>query len=402
MGAVISRVYCGKNHIFAIFNNIKTITMKRLIMMAVAALMTAAPAVTAQDQPAAQVCETSPQRSLVFDKNTYGSKYYRIPALATAKDGSLVAVADKRIDKQSDLPGRIDVVSRRSTDGGKTWSEPVTVAANDEIGGYGDPAIVLDRRTGDLIVISSHGNGLWGKTPAHISISRSRDNGVTWEPAVDINNQIKASIPGGGENYEAWFASSGRALQLADGRLMFALVTRRPGVEGFPVYAVYSDDGGHTWRVSENAATLNGDEAKVVQLADGSLIMSIRNRFKGPRNFSYSTDRGKTWSAPVEIADLPDPACNGDIIRYTDGGRNLLLQTMPGSPTEREDVTVWVSGDNGRTWPHRHRIVRAPSAYSAMSVLPDGRVGFLTEETSDNGDGFRIWLTVLPIDKILK
>lgn len=354
------------------------------------------------------VAETLPVRSLVFDKGTYGSKYYRIPGIVTAKDGSLVAVADKRIESLGDLPGKIDVVARRSTDGGRTWSEPVTVAEHDSIGGYGDPAIVVDRRSGDILVISSHGNGLWQKSPAHISISRSRDNGLTWLPAVDINPQIHATKPGekGKVTACSMFASSGAATQLKNGRIIFALVTRQEGVKGFPVYAVYSDNGGKTWRISDNPATTNGDESKIVQLADGTLIMSIRNRFKGPRIFSFSKDNGKTWSDPVEIADLPDPACNGDILRYNHNGHELLLQTMPGSPTSRQNVTVWVSKDNGKTWPHKHQIVNCPSAYSAMTVLPDGKVGFLIEEeaagTSNQHPGFRLWFTALTIDDILR
>lgn len=343
--------------------------------------------------------EADAPRSLVFNPGDYGSKFYRIPGLTTARDGSIVAVADKRIENQSDLPGRIDVVARRSTDGGLTWSDYITVAENNEDGGYGDPAIVTDSRTGDILVISSHGNGLWQKAPAHISISRSKDNGLTWEAPVDINPQIAASIPGGGDAYEAWFASSGRALQLRDGRIMFALVTRKPDVKGFPIYAVYSDDGGYTWKVSDNAGTLDGDESKLVELKDGTLIMSIRNRWKGPRIFSYSSDRGRTWSEPTPVADLPDPGCNGDIMAVGD----LLLQTMPGHPRERQDVTVWVSEDQGKTWPHRHRLVRAPSAYSSMTVLPDGRIGFLIEEEgTDPKGGYRLWFTALPMTELVK
>lgn len=352
--------------------------------------------------------EQSPLRSLVFDKGDFGSKFYRIPALATAADGSVLAVADRRIENQSDLPGKIDVVARRSSDGGATWSPFIMVAEHDSIGGYGDPAVVVDKKSGDILIISTHGNGLWQKEPGHISISRSKDNGVSWLPAVDINPQIKASLPDTVNRYEAWFASSGRALQTSKGRIIFAIIARKAGVEHFPVYAVYSDDGGHSWKVSKNAATLNGDEAKVVELADGSLIMSIRNRYKGGRIFSRSTDGGVTWGESYEVTALPDPACNGDIIRYTANGKNLLLQSLPGSPTDRNNVTVYVSDDNGKTWNHKHRVVRAPSAYSSMTVLPNSNVGFLIEEevaeTNENGHhpGYRLWFTSLPIDEILR
>lgn len=321
------------------------------------------------------VAQTPPVRSLVFDRNTYGSKYYRIPGLVVAKDGSIVAVADKRIEHNNDLPAKIDIVVRRSTDGGRTWGDYITVAEHDSIGGYGDPAIVMDRKTGDILIICTHGNGLWQKTPGHITVIRSTDNGKTWGEPLDINPQIHATAPGQKGKIDAcsMFASSGAATQLKNGRIIFALVTRKEGVQNFPVYAIYSDDGGRTWKVSDNPATTNGDESKIVQTKDGTLIMSIRNRYKGPRIFSYSKNNGKTWSEPVEMKDLPDPACNGDILRYTEGGRDLLIQSMPGNPKAREDVTVWVSEDQGKTWPHRHRIVRCPSAYSAMTVLPDGK-----------------------------
>lgn len=101
------------------------------------------------------------ERTLVFDMGDNGSRFYRIPGIVTAADGSLVVVADKRWDKINDLPAHIDVVSRRSEDNGKTWSEAVTIAGKETTVGYGDPAIVLDKRTGHLLCIFASGNGLW-------------------------------------------------------------------------------------------------------------------------------------------------------------------------------------------------------------------------------------------------
>ncbi len=177
-------------------------------------------------------------RSLVFNKGDFNSGYYRIPGIVTLPDGTLVAVADKRINTLNDLPGDIDVVCRRSTDGGHTWSPYITIAEHDSLGGYGDPAIVRDRRTGDLIVISLHGQGLWQKTPGEISVSRSTDGGLTWQPPVNINPQILTNDPNGKQPIKCCsaFATSGAALQLKNGRLMFVLVTRQEGVEGFPCY----------------------------------------------------------------------------------------------------------------------------------------------------------------------
>lgn len=344
------------------------------------------------------------ERSLVYRPGDYDSKFYRIPAIVTAKDGSLVTVADKRIEHNGDLPAKIDVVSRRSTDGGRTWSPYVTVAAHDSIGGCGDPALVVDQKSGDILAIFSHGNGLWQKSPAQISVTRSKDNGQTWGPMTNISPQILTTKSDGNQPIKCTsaFASSGRAFQLDNGRIMFALVTRQKGNDYFPVYAIYSDDGGYNWNVSKTPGTENGDESKIVQLSDGSLIMSIRNRFGTLRKFSYSKDSGETWSEPIPVEDLPDPRCNGDIIRYTStDGKDYLLQSLPGSPTSRRDVAIYVSEDNGKTWPIKKTVVTTPSAYSSMTILPDGSIGILTEESQNNHYSYDIWFTKLPFDVVL-
>lgn len=352
-------------------------------------------------------------RSLVYNPGDEGSKQYRIPALVVTKDGALLAVADKRLDNINDLPNRIDVVARRSTDGGLTWGPHILIAEHDSIGGYGDPAVVVDKKTGEIIVISTHGNGLWQSTPGHISVSRSKDNGLTWEKAVDINPQILTTDSLGKQPIKCCsaFASSGRALQLKNGRIIFALITRQPGVENFPVYAIYSDDFGRTWHVSKNPATTDGDESKIVELADGTLLMSIRNRwgggrYNGKRIFAVSTDKGATWSEPQPSGSLHAAACNGSIIRYTHGGKNILLHSLPAPGKFREDITIYRSDDNGKTWMPTHLVSRAPGAYSSMAELPDGSLGILTEEGIDacgerQSGGYRIWFTRLSPEEFL-
>lgn len=379
-----------------------TIIKKAIILTAIAVQCVVSEVIAQQVHT--EIWRDGIERSLVYRPGDYDSRFYRIPAIVTAKDGSLVTVADKRIEHNGDLPAKIDVVSRRSTDGGRTWSPYVTVARHDSIGGCGDPALVVDQKTGDILCIFSHGNGLWQKKPAQISVSRSKDNGKTWGPMLNINSQILTTNPNGKQPIKcrSAFASSGRATQLENGRIMFALVTRQKGNDYFPVYAIYSDDGGYTWKVSETPGTENGDESKIVQLADGTVIMSIRNRFGTLRKFSYSKDNGNTWSEPIPIEDLPDPRCNGDIIRYTTkDGRELLLQSLPGSPDSRDDVAIYVSEDNGKTWPIKKTVVTTPSAYSSMTVLPDGSIGILTEESQNGHYSYDIWFTKMPIDVIL-
>ncbi len=348
-------------------------------------------------------------RSLVMDKGDFDSKFYRIPAITTLPDGTIVVVADKRIETLNDLPGKIDVVVRRSTDGGRTWGPYITVAEHDSMGGYGDPAIVYDRRTGDLIVISSHGNGLWDKSPSHTSISRSHDGGLTWEKPVDISDQIFTTDPNGKQPIKltAAFASSGRALQLRNGRLMFVLVTRKDGVDPFPCYAIYSDDGGRTWKASKTPGTLDGDESKIVELPNGDLLMSIRARFGKTRKFSLSKDKGVTWTELTEGYDnLPDVKCNGDIIPIRYNGKDILLQSLPAGPW-RSNITIYASSDGGRTWPRSYQVMHGPAAYSTMTLMPDGKsIGIVNEEGVHDVDdrhhqGYRLWFQSIPLSDIL-
>lgn len=331
-------------------------------------------------------------RTPVFSMGDHNSLYYRIPAIAELPDGTLVAVADKRINDIYDLPGDIDIVARRSTDGGRTWGPYIDVAVHDEDGGYGDPAIVYDSRTGRLVVVCLHGMGLWGDAPGQITVLTSDDAGLTWSEPRSINPGLLT-----GENPPiecvAAFATSGSAVQLADGRLMFALVTRRDGMEGFPVYAVYSDDGGDTWHCSGNPATLDGDESKIAQLSDGRLMMSIRSRKEGNRKFSVSDDRGDTWTLqPDDYAALHDVACNGDFRIVSGDLQTVLFQSLPAGP-ERRNITLYASNDMGRTWGEVHRVQEGYGAYSSYVLHADGTVSMLTEEGRPGTDGYDIWYT---------
>lgn len=360
---------------------------------------------------------SGPERVLLFQGGDGGSEYYRIPALITAADGSLIAVADKRWSSLGDLPSHIDVVARRSEDNGKSWSEPVTIAGEGCDRGYGDAALVMDRRSGDLLCIMAHGNGFWQSDYddyLRIVVSRSSDNGKSWSSPVDITSQLygpecRDSVR---KRWYGAFASSGRALQLRDGRIMFVMTVRTTPEWGAPSsdYVCYSDDGGFTWNVSSGPGDDNGDEAKVVELDNGDILMSIRNRAQGKRKFSLSKDRGLSWSEPFYQEDLDEPACNGDMIAYTErkseDGNTILLHTLPHDPGTRRNVTLFASMDQGKSWPVRRTLWESYSAYSSLTVLQDGTIGVLLEEGKwDSGipgeDGFRIWFVRLPYEWLL-
>lgn len=350
-----------------------------------------------------------PQHTLLYRSGDCGSKYYRIPALVTAADGTLLAVADRRNDSQADLPNKIDVVVRRSMDGGATWGEQIVIAQHTETAGYGDAALVVDPASGDVVCIFASGCGLWASTsdhPTQVFVSRSADHGVTWSTPRDITPQIygpgcdnPASAPLSG-----LFAASGRALALRNGALLFVVAAHHTGDKWPPLhnYVCRSDDGGHTWRLlpAPAAAPANGDESKLVELADGAWLMSIRNPDKGFRRWALSRDEGATWSEGGEWSDLPDPACNGDIMRYalaSEGGRNILLHSIPADSADRRNVSIAVSYDEGRTWPVRRTVWDVPAGYSSLTRLADGSIGLLTE-VGDWDSGFEIHFTRLSLD----
>lgn len=348
------------------------------------------------------VTPDEPVSTLLFASGDGGSNYYRIPALVTADDGSLVAVADRRLGSMGDLPNKIDLVARRSTDGGRTWSSVIPIVEHRGDCGYGDAALVSDARSGELLCIFASGHGLWDSTPdapIDINVCRSGDFGRTWSAPDCVTPQLWGSAcadPVSREWYGA-FAASGRALQLRDGTLLF-VVAARTGREAPPLvnYVCMSEDGGRNWHLLPTPADMNGDEAKLVERADGSWLMSIRNPAKGRRKYAVSRDRGATWSEPRRWEDMPSPACNGDIVRYTlraDGfERDRMLHSIPLDSVERRNVSVLLSYDEGRTWPVRRTVWSGDAGYSSLTVLPGGDIGLLTE-VGNWERGFEIYFT---------
>ena len=327
-------------------------------------------------------------RTTLLRPGDYNSSNYRIPAVITAKDGSIVAFTDKRKYNNTDLPEDIDIICNRSTDGGHTWSEPITIAqGTGRFQGYGDAALVHSKDENGLLAVFVGGQGLWTSTPSvpqNSYMVRSYDNGQTWTDPEVITHFIygKDCADSKRKNWYASFFGSGNGLLTSIGRIMFVAAIRESGYNNTLYnYVVYSDDNGETWNVS-GRASVGGDEAKVVELADGRILMSIRHG--GNRWYNISNDGGVTWQAnPSTWYDITAPACNGDIIRYSsvnDGGdKNRILHSVP-TGTDRKNVTVFVSYDEGQTWSTSRCIVPYSSAYSSLCVLPDNTIGFYVEE----------------------
>ena len=342
-------------------------------------------------------------RALLFSGGDSISRFYRIPALATLPSGRIVAVADRRLDSNKDLPARIDIVCRYSDDNGTTWSDARPVVLNDAGGGYGDPALGV-APNGDLVCVMTHGNGVWESIAgdfANIYACRSTDDGQTWSEPVNITPSLFSQTEGEApvQSISA-FATSGRILTDSKGTMWFVLVARQHDEKwsNLTDFVCKSDDGGLTWTINPVGVDTDGDEAKIVECADVSLLMSIRNRRKGYRKFSRSTDHGNTWTLPQPSTTLPDPACNGDILKLADG---TLLQSINDDHEDRYRVSIFASNDSGETWRKLCEVCPVRSAYSALTLMKDGKLGVLTEEASTLG-GLRLWFSRYDLDTLLK
>ena len=344
-------------------------------------------------------------RTEIYHPGDCNSKNYRIPAIVTAKDGSLVIATDKRKNNEGDLPEDIDIIINRSIDGGRTWSEPYVLAQG--MGyeqGFGDCALVRTNDENGLMAAFVGGRGMWASMPDSSNrsyIARSFDNGLTWTEPQDVTALIfgaECDDPVR-QTWRASFFGSGNGLLTSTGRIMFVAAIRETEVWQLNNYVFYSDDNGETWNLSQRAS-VGGDEAKVVELNDGRILMSIRH--DGKRWYNISEDGGETWQPEVSVwSDITAPACNGDIIRYAFEGRSYLLHSVPWGDS-RDSVTVLLSRDEGLTWPVSRCVVPNYSAYSSLCVLPNGTIGLYVEEKQYDSTGYSMVFYNFGLDWLLK
>ena len=331
-----------------------------------------------------------------------GSTHYRIPALLTLPNGDILAFADKRTGGAGYLPNQIEVMVKKSTNNGTNWDgeKIITPQSTSKKDGHGDTAAVLDKKTGDVIAVVAFGQGFVNSTPQdpiRIRTIRSRNNGESWEAPIDITSQIY----GDGckdptrRYWYAAFVSSGNGLQLRNGRIMFVINVRESSQKtaaSFRNYVMYSDDGGHKWKVSRGSPKnyQGGNEAKVVELnQDGHLLMNIRPN--GPiwkRLLSRSYDYGETWTEAKIQHDLPSSGSNGDMIYYTSTlngyDKNRIITLVGSRPWDGRgpgEPQFYISYDEGYTWTNSKKLYPNHAGYSSLAILKDGSIGILAELT---------------------
>ncbi len=330
----------------------------------------------------------------LFKSGTDGYHTYRIPALTVTKTGTLLAFAEGRKDGAGDV-GDVDMLLRRSLDGGATWL-PVQVLWDDGKNSCANPIVVVERDTGEIILILTHNIGtqkdqitlMAGRGDGHgtVWIMKSRDDGASWSAPVEITSQVKRSDMG------FYAVGPGVGVQLQSGRIVmpsfyrpFSPETATPREIQFSSrsHVVYSDDRGATWQVG-GIAPSGTNECQMVELSDGRLMLNMRSFHRlAQRAVAVSDDGGLSWSQFRHDPGLIEPTCQASIIAWKDGaGKNLLLFSNPASG-KRENMTVRLSEDEGVSWPHSNVLHSGPSAYCCLVALGESRFACLYERSTD-------------------
>ena len=345
-----------------------------------------------------------PSFSDVFIAGKDQFKSIRIPSVVVTKQGTVLAIAEGRSQHADQANNKL--ILKRSTDGGKTWGAQQTIADDGE-NCLNNPCTVVDQNTGRVIMMyqsfpANHSErdstikpGLDGPHILRNYVVSSDDDGVTWSKPLDVTRTTKHA-----ERVTIVAGGPGIGIQLQNGPHKGRILM--PFNEGpfdhWNVLAVYSDDGGKNWKLGEPAPGCrvpNGkggeislvNEVQMVELTDGSVMLNSRKwGGKALRKIATSRDGGVTWSKIEEDAALRDPGCMASVFRYTfpvKGDKSRILYSGPDS-TKRDNGTVYLSYDEGKTWPVKKVLFPGSFAYSVLTKLPDGTIGCLLETDDAN------------------
>lgn len=356
--------------------------------------------------------------TVLFRMTQTDSVPYRIPAIAQLKNGRLLALADYRPCTLDIGFGRVDIHARLSTKDGRKWGKTYVIAEGSGVTGnvdcgFGDPALVADRETGEILLITVCGSTPYGaetttrQNPNRIALFRSHDNGCTWEQWKEITEDIYSLFDLSEYGpVQSCFVTSGKIFQSEIVKVgpyyrIYAALTARP----YGNRVIYSDDFGRTWNIlgGENALpSVWGDEAKCEELPDGSLVLSSRawggryfNIYKYSDNKYSEGEWGEVAPSGRRVGGCfaLENSCNGEllilpVIRVADNQPvYLALQSVPIGP-QRKAVGIYykeVSADDtpetfAANWSGPYMVTEKASAYSTMIQLRNGDIAFYYEE----------------------
>lgn len=317
----------------------------------------------------------------------------RIPALVVTKKGTLLAFCEGRIGTASDWAD-MDLLMRRSKDGGKTWGSYRVIAERKNGQPTSNATPIVDK-DGTIHL-------LYQRDYARAYYTFSKDDGKTWSRATDITYAFDAFKPE--YDWKVLAPGPGHSIQLTSGRLLVPVwlsdpAKTKPRRSHAPscIATIYSDDLGRTWKrgeiIANNSETFkNPSETMAIQLNDGRVMVNIRNVSEvHRRGISYSNDGKSGWSKPVFDDELFEPVCMATIIRLQDGQQPAMLFINPDSRVPgaaplpkypRKNLTVKLSYNEGQTWLIKKVINHGPSGYADVAIGPDNTIYCLYETNS--------------------
>lgn len=340
----------------------------------------------------------APDTTQVFQAKTEGYDLFRIPVVVVTARGSVLVACEARKSARGDW-GHIDLLLRRSTDAGKSFSKPLLLpkprgpfernpaALKQNLGKEGEltlnnPVLIADR---DGTV-----HFLFCVEYMRVFYSKSNDDGLSFSEPVEITSALEPLR----KNYP-WIVCAtgpGHGIQTSKGRLLVPVWLSR-GTGGHAhrpssITTLVSDDQGKTWKAGDIIANetdplINPNETTAAELPDGSVLLNIRHESKSNRRAQAVSPDGSTrWTTPVFVEALTEPICFGALVR---SGPNLVFSHpdnllkggkagQPGTSRDRVNLSIHVSKDSGKTWNPLRVIEAGPSAYSDLAVLPDGTV----------------------------
>ncbi|GGR95376.1 hypothetical protein GCM10010252_37650 [Streptomyces aureoverticillatus] len=337
------------------------------------------------------------ETSVPFRAGREGYASFRIPAVVVTHAGTVLAFCEGRVGSQEDF-GNIDVVLKRSTDGGRTWRPLQVVGANGtDLAGNPAPVVL---HTGRILLVqvrnaaSATENAIRrGQVSAangrRVWLQYSDDDGLTWSSPREITQQVKKAS-------WRWYATTpGHAIQLSGGRIVVAANHSLPpggsddGTEGRynGGHCLLSDNQGQTWRIGYVDDNTNGyinvNETTAAELPDGRVYFNTRNDSPAPgtRADAHSHDGGQSLAKPFRPQScLTGPVVEASVLQLRDP--DLLLYSGPADPGFRAQMSIRKSHDGGTTWHPAHTVDGLPAAYSDLVRL-DGRTVGLLYETGD-------------------
>lgn len=349
----------------------------------------------------------------VFVSGTDGHKSYRIPAIISLPDGTLLAFAEGRVRGSADF-GDINIVMKRSSDKGRSWSKMSTIVDFDSLQA-GNPAPVADLTDpeypeGRIFLFYNTGNNHEGEVRKgngyrEVWYKTSSDGGLTWSEAVNITTQVhKPLMPDVNPTYnfpEDWrsYANTpGHAMQFTEGPYKGRIIIPanhsagepKDNWEDYAAHVFFTDDHGKTFRVGQTLNLPGSNEATAAEISGGRLMLNARNQ-KGDiraRIVAISDDGGETWNTVYFDHLLPDPVCEGSLLNVGEyNGKNILAFCNPADTINRNNLTLRISYDDGESWPLAILVdksddpdkMKSFTAYSDIVRLNSGEIGILYE-----------------------